>query len=454
MQKALCSLLYRQHALFKRHQALNVFNKCKCGYTVDATAEDHKVDLPNQQFHQRLAQNNRTEYLLQCMRNSKSKEETFSYIKQLKEHVMHYPHTRITAYKNNAIKDMKYWQGKALDEDAQRDIRITLSLLGSVEDPKGNGIRLLCVDGGGCRGIVSIQIIRKLVEISGKPVHELFDYICGVSTGAIIAFMFGLMKLTVDEAEEKYRNFSSKIFCQNRWIGTGKLFISHAFYDTELYQKILKEIFGEGKLIDTAADITSPKCSAVSVLVNRDVLKPFVWRNYSIVPGSRDTHWPGTCRSTLWEAVRASSAAPGYFEEFKHDSNVHQDGGILANNPAGVGLYECRQLWPDAPLQSVVSIGTGRYEPFIGPNSPEFLSLKSKLLKILDSATGTSEVHTILYNLLPRRTYFRFNPFIREQLYMDEYRTEKLDQLVDDTNQYILRNKYKLEQCAKLLYNG
>lgn len=60
------------------------------------------------------------------------------------------------------------------------------------------------------------------------------------------------------------------------------------------------------------------------MLVNRDVLKPFVWRNYSIVPGSRDTHWPGTCRATMWEAVRASSAAPGYFEEFKHDNNIHQ----------------------------------------------------------------------------------------------------------------------------------
>lgn len=41
------------------------------------------------------------------------------------------------------------------------------------------------------------------------------------------------------------RKLSGKIFSQNRWIGTGKLVISHAFYDTDGYQKILKETFGE-----------------------------------------------------------------------------------------------------------------------------------------------------------------------------------------------------------------
>ena len=44
----------------------------------------------------------------------------------------------------------------------------------------------------------------------------------------------------------------------------------------------------------------------------------------SIVPGTRDTHWNGTCRGTMWEAVRASSAAPGYFEEYKKEYNIHQ----------------------------------------------------------------------------------------------------------------------------------
>jgi len=67
-----------------------------------------------------------------------------------------------------------------------------------------------------------------------------------------------------------------------------------------------------------------------------------------------------------------------------------QDGGLLTNNPTGVAMNECRLLWPNSPIQCVVSVGTGRYEPSVGPTFEHFLSLKDKILKVLDSATSVS----------------------------------------------------------------
>ena len=63
--------------------------------------------------------------------------------------------------------------------------------------------------------------------------------------------------------------------------------------------------------------------AAVSTLVNHTVLKPYVFRNYTLPLGS-DARFLGGCNYKLWEALRASSAAPGFFEECKLNHDIHQ----------------------------------------------------------------------------------------------------------------------------------
>lgn len=62
----------------------------------------------------------------------------------------------------------------------------------------------------------------------------------------------------------------------------------------------------------------------MSTIVNRGLpLKAYVFRNYRLMPGVR-SHYLGDCKHKMWQAIRASSAAPGYFQEFVLGKDLHQ----------------------------------------------------------------------------------------------------------------------------------
>ena len=68
------------------------------------------------------------------------------------------------------------------------------------------------------------------------------------------------------------------------------------------------------------------------------------------------SNYRGSSRFKTWEAVRASSAAPGFFDDFRTQGLVFQDGALIANNPSSVGLHEAKHLWPKEKLQCLVSL--------------------------------------------------------------------------------------------------
>ncbi|NXV02744.1 PLPL8 phospholipase, partial [Cettia cetti] len=397
----------------------------------------------------RVSIDNRTRALVQALRRSSNQRVCINRVEELTYHLLEFPESRGVAIKEKLIPCLLRLR-QANDESLQAAVREALALIGYTDPVKGWGVRVLTIDGGGTRGLVALQTLRKLEELTGKPVHQLFDYICGVSTGAILAFMLGLFHIPLDDCEELYHKLGSDVFKQNVIVGTVKMGWNHAFYDSDIWEKMLKEKMGSNLMIETARKSKCPKVAAVSTIVNRGTpLKAFVFRNYNHFPGVK-SHYIGGCHYKLWQAIRASSAAPGYFQEYVLGSDLHQDGGLLLNNPSALAVHECKCLWPNVPLQCLISLGTGRYESEVKTNVTH-TSLKAKLTNVINSATDTEEVHTMLDALLPPDTYFRFNPLMNEDIPLDESRKEKLNQLQTDGIRYLERNEEKLRKAAKIL---
>ncbi|XP_056588185.1 calcium-independent phospholipase A2-gamma-like isoform X2 [Triplophysa dalaica] len=374
-----------------------------------------------------------------------------SCVEELNAHLIKYPACKAVVWQEKAALQLLrrrriFW----MNEQLQEAIRETLALIGYVDSVKGCGIRVLSIDGGGTKGLVPLQVLKQLEAQTGKQVHQLFDYICGVSTGAVLAFMLGLVHISLDDCEEMYHHFGSDVFRQNPLVGTMKMGWTHSYYNTDTWEMILREKMGEEILIKTARDGLSPKVSAVSAVVNWGKSpKAFIFRNYNHAPGTL-SRYAGGSGYRLWQAVRSSSAAPGYFQEFPLHGDIHQDGGLIVNNPCALAVHESRLLWPNQPFQCVLSLGTGRYDNARrGPATST--SLRAKISNLICSATDTEGVHTLLDDLLSPNVYFRFNPMLSLDVTLDESRPGVLKQMRDDTQLYLDRNQPKLERLSKVL---
>ncbi|XP_027000602.1 calcium-independent phospholipase A2-gamma-like [Tachysurus fulvidraco] len=393
----------------------------------------------------------RTRFLLANLEKARARSSISSCVEDLNAHLILNPTCKSVVWQEkSAMHILKHCRLFWMDKKLQAAFRETLALIGYMDPLKGWGIRMLSIDGGGTRGVVPLQVLKQLEARTGKRVYQLFDYVCGVSTGAVLAFMLALAHFSIEECEEMYRRFGSDVFRQNPLVGTVKMGWSHSYYNTEKWEMILKEKIGDQLLVRTARDDRSPKVSAVSAVVNWGTSpKPFIFRNYNHSPG-RLSRYAGGSGYQLWQAVRASSAAPGYFQEFPLYNDIHQDGGIILNNPCALAVHESRLLWPNQQFQCVLSLGTGRYDNARrGPATST--SLRAKISNLISSATDTEGVHTLLADLLEPNVYFRFNPMLSAEVSLDESRPSALKQLQLDTQQYLERNEAKLKLLCSVL---
>ena len=84
-------------------------------------------------------------------------------------------------------------------------------------------------------------------------------------------------------------------------------------------------------MYETVAEPHTPRLSVISTVVNQPVIQPYLFCNYRHHPNNQKlTHYLSACDVRGWEAVMASTAAPGYFEEVKLGNLVHQVRELLA----------------------------------------------------------------------------------------------------------------------------
>ena len=60
-------------------------------------------------------------------------------------------------------------------------------------------------------------------------------------------------------------------------------------------------------------------------------------------------------------------------------------------------------------------------------------------------------VHMTLQDLLPQSTYFRLNPYLSENVMLDEIRDEKFDLMTQDTRMYLRKNEVKVNKAVNQL---
>jgi hypothetical protein len=230
--------------------------------------------------------------------------------------------------------------------------------------------KLLAIDGGGIRGIMSLRVLKRIQEIlrsqSGKNdlvLADYFDYIAGTSTGGIIAACLA-KGMSVEEVESFYHEQASAMFTPTgNWI---KRF-SFAKYNPTKLQEKLQDVFGK----ETTLGSNDLKSLLMLVMLNATTSSPWpVSSNPKAKYNDRALSDESNLDLPLWQLVRASTAAPYYFDPetimVGDNKFLFFDGGLTTLNNPAFKLFQMATLpgyrleWPTGEDRMLlVSVGTG-----------------------------------------------------------------------------------------------
>lgn len=337
-------------------------------------------------------------------------------------------------------------------------------------------IRILSLDGGGIRGIITCVILKYIEEQLQKTdqpnakIGDYFDLIGGTSTGGLITSILlcpdniKKARFSVQEALDLYAKRGDTIFDVSFW---KHLLNPFGLFNEKISQKNLetqlKEVFGDLQL--------------------KDFIKPCLITSYDITARKAkffSSHEAGISIENFYvrDVCRATSAAPTYFEPAEIKSLYGQeftliDGGVFANNPALCAYAEARKISfstilnepnkPDYPTINdmiIVSIGTGTV--LKSYDADDFKNAgKIKWISPLIDILLSSNVETVDYHLKKmfetlgprnRQNYHRLMPSLKNASpEMDNTSQINIYELIQAGLMYVEQNREELNLIAEKL---
>jgi patatin-like phospholipase/acyl hydrolase len=227
---------------------------------------------------------------------------------------------------------------------------------------------ILALDGGGIRGIITIEILARIESLLREKLGrqddfvlaDYFDFIAGTSTGAIIGTALSL-GMSVHDIRCFYLDTGKEMFEQASVLRRFR----YKYEDSKLSHK-LQEVCGA----DTTLGSDKLKTLMMAVMRNATTDSPWPVTNNPFAKYNQRDLPDCNLNIPLWQLVRASTAAPCFFPpevvRMGEEQFIFIDGALTTyNNPAFqaflMATVEPYNLnWPAGEDQIlVVSIGTG-----------------------------------------------------------------------------------------------
>ena len=312
---------------------------------------------------------------------------------------------------------------------------------------------LLCLDGGGVRGLVLSQLLLAIEERMDKlcpdhrPLSTYFNWIGGSSTGAFLGLAFAHYHASPALCRKMYFKFKHQALA------------GHRIYPVSDIETTVKEAFGHTAVM---ADIKGPRICITTCLANRSPPQLHLISNY----GEARYDQRNSSEWLIWEAARASSAAPTYFPAFE---KKFLDGGVIANNPT---LDVMTEVFSEAKKENrgvrigcVLSLGTG-VEPIVpledisvvNPYTPSAILHDIKAIKDLaelfiahsTNSNGQEVTRSQAWCESMGMPYFRFSPHI-DAIELNETDNAKLIKLMFVTLAYTFEKRKEIDKLVRLL---